>query len=384
MSVSGYLLLIIYTIYFFGRAIPFSSYILISLAILLAVNIVLQKKLFYRYNILWLILSLLYLSISVYHKNPDFGTFSAILIIPFIFNIDLPYRDKIIITNVLKTPSLIILAVFTIYLIFNGFGWPTYGLSQPPIYFLQGIFFQNLDGTLKLWRSTDAVSYLLISVPFLLYANRNKKFLLLFILILYLLTAVYLFKTIAVLTTAMFIIVYKINQRYRYKISIAAVIIILLFPLIMTFSQVYDYLTYESYNMLLSDRGMIWYKSISLIKSKLSNLVFGVGDVAIYIKNIYTTEYTKTSYHSGYLRLFIQYGYLFYVLSFSLLLYTIYKKTGLIVNNPRLIYLPFLFATAMFLVSDGSIFFSYTFIFSIIIPLQIMIILEDETKTASE
>ena len=289
-------------------------------------------------------------------------------------------HDKKLLLNVLQIPSLIILAVFATYLTFNGFGFPSYELSQAPTYFLQGIFLQNFDGTAKLWRSTDAVSYLLISIPFLLFKNRNKNYLLFLILLLYFLTTVYLFKVIGVITTLVFIIVYYLSQKHHLKISVAAIILVMLFPVVMTFSHIYNLLAYDNYNMLLSDRGIIWFKAISLIESKISKFIFGVGDIAIYTKNIFNAEFYRTSYHSGYLRLYIQYGYLFYVLSLSLLIYTAYKKIRIIVNKTKSILLSFLIANMIFLVSDGSIFYSYTFIFSIIIPIQILVNLDCEAK----
>lgn len=377
-GIVSFLLIIIYLLFFFGTSIPYQNYIIIFLILFWVLLAITFKLVVTKKHILFFAIALYYFINSWLNNSIDFGSSIAIACVPFLYYSLIrmkPIKKDFI--KMLSLPSLIILVVFLFYVIFNAFPFPSHQISRAPIYFLQTIFTQKNSSAGRIFRSTDVLSFLLISFPFLITFWNSKKIIIILFLLL-VLTAIYTSKLLAIVCALIITIAYFMDTKYHKLFYLLIFLFLALYPFFINSTYFYNLLSNPIIDTILGFRGRMWLAAIDLWERNISKFLFGVGHKQVVIEEIFSTSssYVQTSYHSGLLRLLIQNGIVFYYLSLGALI-VLFKDSYR--NSDTLIKKLVFALTAswvVFNISDGSLFYSFGFIMPIVLPLSILFNLE--------
>jgi hypothetical protein len=366
------LIFIIYSVYFFGSSIPYQNYINIFILLLwVFVAIVTNPPLTYK-HIWFFILATFYFIISWINNSIDFGTTLAIICVPFLFYSLMRNRPiNEISSTSLTIPAIIIIFVFSTYVIINAFPMPTYEVSSKPTALLQMIFTQTSATLSRDFRSSDILGFLLLSFPFLLLTLKSKIIIRLSLITL-ILVMVYTTKILAIIISIAFICSYLFNPKYHKYLVWSIIFLLIFYPFIMQSSFIINLFSDKKIDLLLSGRGRIWLAAVNMWTENTSNLLFGIGDRPLIIKNFFSEGFTEISYHSGLLRLLVQNGIIFYFLSLGSLIYLFINNYQRSTEKIKKVFIAFIISVFMLNISDGSLFYSFDYIVSTVIPIGII------------
>jgi hypothetical protein len=371
-SALGFFVFILYLVTSFGSSLPFHSLIGIILILLWNFFVIVSKTSITYLHIWFFILATFYFFNALLNNVTDFGSTLGIMCVPFLFYSLIRSRPiNKIPRALLVTPAIIIIFVFSTYVLFNAFPMPTYEVSSKPTALLQMIFTQTSVGVTREFRSSNALGLILSSFPFLLLSLKSKGIIRL-CFIPFFLTMVYTTKVLAIIISIVFIGCYSLNLKYHKYLFWSIISLIIFYPFIMKSSFIINKFSDKNFDLLLSGRGRIWFSAIKMWTENTSNLWFGIGDRPLIIKNFFSDGFREISYHSGLLRLLVQNGIIFYFLSLGSLIYLFLNSYQRSAEKIKKVFMAFSASLFVLNISDSSLFYSFGYITAIVIPIGII------------
>jgi hypothetical protein len=263
-------------------------------------------------------------------------------------------------------PLLVFYVASAFYYLLESAGVPSYSTTKK--------YFEIIGNATDL-NQTGFAYYLILTYVFL-YKLYAKKRYLLFIIDCIFMANVLLSMKDALFVSAIVILTWRLSSFIRRNVFKIIASVILIWPLLLYSDTLTSLFQFEVINILSSDRIAIWATVNDIFNScNLKDKLFGCYDLVVPSDTYLAIRYHDglLSYHNAYLRVLLMMG----VIPYLVLFFYILKVVG--VERPSEPYSGvnlYLLLISIFWCTDGSIFIYYGYIYTVIIPLGLLKILD--------